>query len=215
MSASTRTLKQLFTALCRIQASSWFDQDARWNISDELYNAYATLAGQNWYPIREEEVGDWFSDLDRVALRPSRKQALYLPPMDEEPEVIPILSLQYDCGESADVMKLRVMLVRPQGGVFFGIGFRMEAGKSVHGFYHVQLIDSLGGAGHIDYGLPIECPEWLPKTQPAIPLRAKDSVTLMLCMLIGLYGIKFCWTFVTEHQISELKPYLDYFTSST
>ena len=37
----------------------------------------------------------------------------------------------------------------------------------------------------------IGCPEWLPETQPSFPLPATNSVTLMLAMLITLYGLDY------------------------
>ncbi|MFQ5911427.1 MAG: hypothetical protein ACE5IJ_12025 [Thermoplasmata archaeon] len=166
-------------------------------------------------PIKEKELGGLFPDAEVVEADFSeRRGVLYLPPLEKNPEFVPLLSLWCKLEETGASMALRVMLVSRGGseGRVRGIGFRLESPHGDdenedelgrHDFYHAQLIRSLG------HGPPVECPGWLPETQPSFPLTADDPVTLVLCLLLSLYGRKYCWTFYTEHQIFDLKSYLD------
>lgn len=213
MSATIRVLKQLFGVLCRIQQSHWFNMEPKWAISDQTRETLSHLMRHNWIPITEKEIENLFSDSKSVEMRLSdRKEVLYLPRMEEEPSFLPVLSLECKLDDENDVMKLRLMLVHCSGneGKPHGIGFRMEEGESIHGFYHAQLIKNLEGAADVE-GTPVECPLRFPETQPSIPLRAKNAITLVLCLLISLYGIEYCWTLASEHQLSELTSYLEYF----
>lgn len=218
MKKTVGTLRQLFRVLCQIQSSTWFLRQPGWEASDQAYEAYDMLIGR-CPPIEEKELGSLFPDVETVEIDFSgRSKVLYLPRLEKNPEFVPILSLQCSLDETGTNAKLRVMLVSPNGEKekLHGIGFRLESphgdegdeedgGNELgrHGFYHAQLIRSLG------YGPPVECPSWLPETQPSFPLTADDPVTLVLCLLLSLYGKKYCWTFYTEHQIFDLKSHLD------
>jgi len=172
-----------------------------------------------WPPIEEKELDGLFPDSEVVGVDFSgRSKVLYLPQLEKNPEFVPVLSLWCNLDETRTKMTLKVMLISSGGdeGNLCGVGFRLESPhgdeedegderKEVgrHDFYHAQLIRSLG------YGPPVECPSWLPETQPSFPLTADCPVTLVLCLLLSLYGKKYCWTFYTEHQIFDLKSYLD------
>lgn len=210
--SKTRVLKQLFGVLCRIQHSAWLSMEPRWKIPEQTYETLYHLMS-NWAPISEKEAESLFSNPNGVEMRLSdRHKVLYLPPMREEPDFLPVLSLECKLDDTSDVMKLRLMLVHcdRSEGKPHGIGFRMEEGENIHGFYHAQMIKNLEGAATVEEP-PIECPLRFPETQPSIPLKAEDSITLVLCLLISLYGINYCWTLISEHQLSELRGYLKYF----
>jgi len=137
--------------------------------------------------------------------------------MEEEPSFLPVLTLECRLDDQQDVMKLRLMLVHcdTSEGKPHGIGFRIEPGhNNIHGFHHAQLIKNLEGAANVE-NPPVECPLRFPEKQPCLPLKAKDSVTLVLCLLISLYGIRYCWNFINDHQLSELTSYLEYFGKPT
>ena len=213
MSATIKVLKQLFVVLCRIQKSAWIDMNPEWGISEQVFRTCHLLFSHPWLPIREKEIERLFSESGGVELNLSdRNEVLYLPPMKEEPDFLPVLSLECKLDDDAEIMKLRLMLVHCSGdeGKPHGIGFRMEAGENIHGFYHAQLIRNLEGAAQIE-NPPTECPLRFPETQPCIPLKVQDTVTLILCLLISLYGIKYCWALVADYQLSELTNYLRYF----
>lgn len=170
-------------------------------------------------PIEEKDLGGLFPDAEVVEVDFSgRRKVLYLPPLEKNPEFVPYLSLWCKLEETGASMALRVMLVSrgESEGEFRGVGFRLEspheneedegderdeAGR--HDFCHAQLIRSLG------YGPRVECPSWLPETQPSFPLTADGPVTLVLCLLLSLYGKRYCWNFYTEHQIFDLKSHLN------
>jgi hypothetical protein len=167
-------------------------------------------------PIEEKELSGLFPDSEVVEVDFSgRRKVLYLPRLEKNCEFVPFLSLWCKLDETGTRITLRVMLVSRGGneGKLHGIGFRLESPygdeedeenrEGRHDFYHAQLIRGLG------WGPLVECPNWLPETQPSFPLTADDPVTLMLCLLLSLYGKRYCWTFYTEHQIFDLKSHLD------
>ncbi len=212
MRKTVGTLRQLFEALCRIQENAWIRQQPRWKPSAGALKAWSTLIN-SLPPIGETELANLFPDSEAVEVDFSeRSKVLYLPRLEKNPEFVPVLSLRCNLGETKTKMTMKVMLISSDGneGNLCGVGFRLESPhgderKEVgrHDFYHAQLIRSLG------YGPPVECPSWLPETQPSFPLTADDPVTLVLCLLLSLYGKRYCWTFYTEHQIFDLKSHLD------
>ena len=60
------------------------------------------------------------------------------------------------------------------------MGLEHKAG--LHDFCHTQFCNS------IDSDIKPTTPAWIPDSQPSIPLDADDQITLVLCMLISLYG---------------------------
>jgi len=217
MSATIRVFKQLFGALCRVQQGAWINRERAWNIPAQTHDVLSYLMGHNWIPIMEEEIESLFSNYKSVQVRLSdHNWVLYLPPVEEEPDFLPVLTLECRLDDQKDVMKLRLLLVHcdMSKGKPHSIGFRIEPGHNIHGFYHAQLIKNLEGAAKVENPL-VECPLRFPETQPCLPLKAKDSVTLVLCLLISLYGIKYCWKFIIDHQLSELTSYLEYFGKPT
>jgi hypothetical protein len=108
-------------------------------------------------------------------------------------------------------------------GKLCGISFRLENPhreqqeeaqeneEGTHDFYHAQLVKSPGSLSFIEY------PTWIPDRQPSFPLTAKCPVTLVLCLLLTLYGKNECWEFVSQDTaffnllrsyVSELQPWI-------
>ena len=54
--------------------------------------------------------------------------------------------------------------------------------RGAHDFCHAQLCTSIGR------NLDATTPSWIPDSQPSFPLDAEDQVSLVLCMLVSLYG---------------------------
>jgi len=161
---------------------------------------------------------------------------LYLPPLEKGAEFVPVLSMKCVLDDTRVEIKLRVMLIcgvedHEETGELrlCGIGFRLESphgdeeeqegtagdeaeGKdSRHGFHHAQLIQDF------DQDPPIECPDWLPCEQPSFPLTADCPVTLVLCLLLTLYGKRFCWEWISkdagfyhwlQEYVEELQPWI-------
>jgi hypothetical protein len=222
MNKSIGTLRQLFEVLCRIQTNAWFNQQPKWKLSARALETWGILIGP-WSPLEEKEVNSMFRDSKVLEIDFSeRNKVLYLPPLEKNPEFVPVLCLKCKLHDTKTVVRLYVMLVSRNENEhqLQGIGFRLESPETMildadnsnvdqviddgrHDFYHAQLIRSLG------WGPPIDCPDWIPETQPSFPVAANCPVTLMLNLLLSLYGKKYCWTFVTEHQIFDLKSYLN------
>ena len=160
-----------------------------------------------------------------------RGKVIYLPPLEKDPHCIPILSLYFKLKKTQSIAKLRVMLVgldedrKPDG--IYGIGFRMETPERInqdvslpsnnqdtdvtnsngtHDFHHAQLIRKFGQR-KLDNKLQIDCPIWLPQSQPSFPLPAECPVTLLLCMLVTLYGRECYDRFLENHTIFEIEQY--------
>jgi len=134
-------------------------------------------------------------------------------------EPIGFFSTLLECDRrNADALKLRFILVRDDDETqqLVCIGFRMDKGEDEHGFYHAQLIRCLQGDDtDEDY---IECPRWLPETQPSLPICAVSSATLLLCMLLSIYGLEGFGRLVSEfshnhvHRLPEhLRKFREWF----
>ncbi len=221
MNKTIGTLRQFFGVLCRIQSSAWFLRQPKWKPSEQALKAYSMLG--SWTPIEAKEINTLLQGPNTANLDFFGRKVLYLPPLEKNPTFVPVLSLKCNIGEAIDNIRLRVMLVRCKDadGNLCGIGFRFESPENEqlssqnddqdsstknqpgrHDFYHTQIIQGLG------WGPDIECPDWIPETQPSFPLAANDPITLLLCLLLSLYGKKYCWTFVTEYEIFNLRPHL-------
>ncbi|MCP4602197.1 MAG: hypothetical protein GY847_17055 [Proteobacteria bacterium] len=205
MNKTVGTLQQFFNVLYRMQDRIWIRQQPRWKPSARAYETWRTLVGP-WPPIGEKELSDLFPDSEAVEIDFSaRSKVLYLPPLEKNVDFVPVLQMQCTLDEERTDISLKVMFVRSIKGdekQLGGLGFRLESGEGRHDFYHAQLIRDFG------WGPAIESPHWLPETQPSFPLAANCPVTLMLCLLLSLYGKKYCWTFVTEHGIFNLESHL-------
>ena len=65
-----------------------------------------------------------------------RGKVIYLPPLEKNPDCVPILSLYFKLKETQSIAKLRVLLVcldenrKPHG--IYGIGFRMETPEKIN-----------------------------------------------------------------------------------
>ena len=219
------TLKDILTPLSKNPKDIWDNED--WQ------HIYA-----EWPPLSCENIDGLFSGLKTESvplvvdfLEFQRGAVLYLPPLEKDPDCVPILSLFCKLKETQSVAKLKVMLVKldekqkPDG--IYGIGFRMETPESfnqddssstndqnlrtdnacgIHDFHHAQLIRTLGQS-KLDDKLKIDCPVWIPQSQPSFPLPVECPVTLLLCVIITLYGRKYYEQFLIDHEIFEIEQY--------
>jgi hypothetical protein len=112
---------------------------------------------------------------------------IYLEPLQDE-SIVPVLSLWYSARNPRPQLRLRVALfVLDESKQLAAVGVRFESpeGRGDHDYYHAQLFVEFEKGGG---GLP-QCPHWLPKKQPAFALNARDPITLLIAMLITLYGL--------------------------
>lgn len=118
---------------------------------------------------------------------------LYLLPLEDDPDFVPILSL--DCNLNERRANFRVDMYRLHNTVdntvdnrLHCVGYRFEIGQadSKHDYHHVQFTNrrpqSEGG-----HPLP-ESPQWAPVQVPCIPVPATRVVALILCLVISFYG---------------------------
>lgn len=219
MTKTIATLKDILTHFFRIQEAAWFAEEPRWKQANQALETYRVVSGK-WEPITLRDVEYLFAGSELTLDFSRWGKVLYLKPLEKNPEFVPVLSLSCTLNETQSVARLRVMLVCLDGNHenLSGIGFRMETpesmnqhgieagNKGVHDFHHAQLIRRFGEA-KLDEKLQINCPCWLPESQPSFPLPAQCPVTLLLCLILTLYGKKYYIDIVTADTIFGIKPY--------
>lgn len=200
-------LKDCLILLFQKQNSAWVERNPGDKPSDRALKTYNAIINR-WIPITFEEIEPLF-DEDQLELDFSeRGKVLYLPPLKKDAHFVPVLSLdcKWDQTQTQCRARLKVMLVclcncTDENQKPYGIGFRLETpenknqpetttnNEGIHDFHHAQLIKKFG-KDSLDGRLQIECPDWLPETQPSFPLPAKCPVSLMFCLIATLYGRK-------------------------
>jgi hypothetical protein len=213
MTKTLTTLKDILTPLCKPRRLVW---------ANEGWEHVFT----QWRPIAREELEELFTPPRTVSgpvevdfSKSERGQVLYLPPLEKNPRCVPILSLYCKLNNQQSIVKFRVMLVcLDNEGKPYGIGFRMETPESmnqnvntptnegIHDFHHAQLIRKFGQR-ELDCKLKIECPSWLPESQPSFPLPAECPVMLLLCLILTLYGKRYYKQFFDENDIFDIELY--------
>ncbi len=205
MKKTITTLKSILIPLCKEQES------VRQNLSSPALETYQT-ASKKLPPITLPDIKNLFKTCE-VNFSQWGK-VLYLPPLEKDDYFVPILSLKCKLNETRSIAQFRVMLIclekNQTTDEFYGIGFRMETPGSmdqnsgatvndgIHDFYHAQLVRKLDSK--LKNKLQITCPNWLPDSQPSFPLPADCPVTLLLCLIVTLYGKKYCGQFLEEHK---------------
>jgi hypothetical protein len=131
------------------------------------------------------------------------RQFLYLPPIKAFSLLLPVLRVKAEFDrERQPEVRLRVTLFlrdRAQKRLrYFGYRFESpelrgpnrEVQEGRHDYYHAQLIHVLGDSRSHPGGE--QCwPEWLPLDQPAFALDADCSVSLLISLLVSLYGLEY------------------------
>jgi hypothetical protein len=107
-------------------------------------------------------------------------EVIFLKPMDEAEQLLPILEVEYDFRERIPVLRLRLrfMKISTQETCVVGLRFETPEGSGSHNYFHAQLIS----------GRPEDNGEWIPETQPCLPLYAEDEIALLVSMVASLYG---------------------------
>ena len=210
MDKTIGALRQLLKLLHREQARDWSPHRRSRKVPQRAQEVWEELSSRWWIPIGERELEKLLSASDELHLDLSDK-VLYLPPLlDHNSDFVPVLSLKCDIDEKNEDVELRIMLIHRHKDEhkLYGIGFRLESpeGKdSAHDFYHAQFIVGFG------FGRDVDCPNWIPCTQPSFPLSADSPITLLLTLLITLYGKNYCWQFYNKHSLAQkdMKRYMD------
>ena len=219
MTKAIAMLKNILIPLFKIQQSAWFSKEEKWKQSCQALKTYDAISAK-WVPITFEKIEYLFKEPELVLNFSQWGKVLYLPPLEKDANFVPVLSLSCKLNETQSIAKLRVILVcLDKNGKPYGIGFRMETperinqnanttdNEGIHDFHHAQLIQKFGQT-KLDSELQIDCPCWIPESQPSFPLPAKCPVTLLLCLIVTLYGRKYYNQFLMEHNISfDIKQY--------
>ena len=118
---------------------------------------------------------------------------LHLEPIEkEEKDILPLVTLQSSndwiifriyallttLDENCNLQSLAIRFETPEGGISGG------SNLGSHDFCHAQLCNN------INRHVKNVTPQWVPDSQPSIPLDADSQVSLVLCMLTSLYGGK-------------------------
>lgn len=111
---------------------------------------------------------------------------VYLPPLDENHEFVATLSLE--CDLKAKTIGLRVELHTLMQEQLCGIAYRLEFGTQAHAYHHFTLANKRPDR---EGGTPIDgCPPWLPTKIPRIPVSGQNPVSILVGVLIALYGVR-------------------------
>ncbi len=184
-------------------------EDTNKNKASEIYSRIITTspkiendrALEVMLPNKERLVVD-FEDVGRF---------LYLEPIPKGDVALPVLS--WEC----DFSRKPIPEIRLHLGLFLldkeknlqVIGYRFETpeGEGRHNYYHAQLIKNFHNGGSCWCA---KCRDWLPETQPAFVLDARNPVTLLVCILISVYGLNYVsQNLETANFWNELKPYVE------
>lgn len=144
---------------------------------------------------------------------------LYLPPLDQDPKVVPIFLFDCDFSKTTNDVTFVIVLFRFIDGsdIRESIAFRFEGPEgtnvdlSRHNYWHMQVTNKItgrkGSQKHI-------CQKWLPDKMPCIPIVSQCPVSLLLCMLFSFYGKKLTFEYIRpdtfdtfeERHLEQLKP---------
>ena len=218
MQETIDTLKDVLTPLFQIQEEAWFAEEPKWKPTEQALETYRAVVGK-WEPITLRDIEYKFENSELNLDFSSWGKVLYLKPLEKNANFVPVLSLSCTLNETQSIARLRVMLVCLDGNEApYGVGFRMETpestnqngnetnNKGIHDFHHAQLIRTFGQS-KLDDKLRVRCPDWLPTTQPSFPLSAECPVTLLLCLILTLYGKRYFDEFLQEYATSRIEPY--------
>ena len=198
-------LKDLLILLFKKQTSAWITRNPKNKPTKKALKTYNAIINK-WEPITFEEIAYLFNEPQLNLDFSKWGKVLYLPPLKKDGHFVPILSLYCKWNKTHSIAKLRVMLVclgnrTDECQKPYGIGFRLETPEStnqtetpagnegIHDFHHAQLIKKFG-KDNLDSKLQIDCPSWLPETQPSFPVPAKCPMSLLFCLIATLYGRK-------------------------
>ncbi len=118
-----------------------------------------------------------------------QKRFLCLEPILVGGHILPVLALRCNFRNTPEEVRLEVglFLIDVQGELR-AIGCRFETPEGTtgrHHYHHAQLFR----AYRREAGWSLPGPPWLPIEQPAFVLSASDGVTLLLNLLVSLYGL--------------------------
>jgi hypothetical protein len=195
----------------------------------KIFPVYDAISSVGFLPVARQDLPDLFSShVEKVEMRRDRR-VLVLKQVPNEQLCLPILAISFDTklvktGKKSARREIEVC--RLQLGIFkstkplteatihdikaIGLRFELSEGPGDHNYAHVQFVVSMEkGAGDLP-----GAPDWLPDSQPAIPLDSdhEDASALLVCLIQSLYGpveaatkFKSIWEHVTGHNKAIVK----------
>ncbi len=126
--------------------------------------------------------------------------AIYLPPLSDDQSFVPLLTFELD-SEKASVANFRLDLYHYDKVLnLHHVGFRFETptqGSKKHLFFHAQPIEH--SSQHVIPGSNSGAKRT--GTLPCLPLQADDPVSLVICLVLSLYGLEGCVKVLDEASI--------------
>jgi hypothetical protein len=132
---------------------------------------------------------------------------LYLRPIEEGGSFLPIMAVKCHWDENNLEVRIRMGLFRLFETELKASGFRYETpeGEGDHNYYHAQLIFGFDkDTKRLQF-----CERWLPVTQPAFCLDANNPVSLLVGLLVSLYGFGIIRQMLSLSFGRMLEPYLE------
>lgn len=205
------TIRDIFLRLHHKQKALWQSD----GLSENVKGVYEMMI-VNKRPMVDDQIIELMSDKSSAPRTDfcESKHFFYLPPLENNCEFIPLLTFECDFGSSPPQISLKVHMYcyEKTKGEIRVTGFRFEGPhdekKGGHNYYHVQPIKRLvaGGTG-ADDGFS----DWIHDTVPTIPLNSSCPVSLVLNVLISLYGGNVYREYLKGANINGdyLKPFRD------
>lgn len=167
------------------------------DLRDDIKFNYDNLIISN-HPMQEKNLDNLIKqNLDSLCL--AFDESFYLPPLDDNKDFIPLLSLNCNLTEYPPEISLRICMYRYLNGDITkpqGIGFRFEKHKgSNHDYYHVQVTNKPHASLEHEYH------DWIPENIPCILQPAQNPVSLIFSMLISFYGKRISEQMITLMNI--------------
>ncbi len=175
----------------------WHNHQRPWDYEHEtalkIYTKDLMPKGINSFS-QENELEQYLPIQGSIRNEFPRRTFLYLNPVTNDQIMVPVLSIKYNFGCTVPEFRCRLGLFLHNNNSLKALGYRFESPegeRGIHHYYHAQIVRGL-----INDFPPQECSGWLPTSQPAFPIDAKNPIQLILCLLITLYG---------NNYISQLK----------
>ena len=172
-------------------------------LRDQVYCAYRPEA------VEPRSLTGMFGAKQEIGLR-DQNRFLYLVPTEDE-RILPFVTLHSDdkwrhfkvyvlLSMLDEKSRLKALVMRFETDE----GDRNPSGKiGSHDFCHAQFCESINGI------IQASTPSWMPTSQPSIPLDADNQISLVLCMLVSVYGGAFVKSRIDSAGIGGIQKHLD------
>jgi hypothetical protein len=139
-------------------------------------------------PYQYDELERLLADNPQVFS--TRNRFMFMEPIEGDGLPIPILTFEYDFAPQIPEVSFQMGVFAMNGaGKLSAVGYRFETpeGGGMHNYYHAQPVETLLRNGR--YKLP--CPDLLSASCPTFVLNAANVLTLLLCLIVSVYGRQF------------------------